>query len=167
MEELWFIDGPDPATYVEGLNRLFDGDIRKGVTAYYHQIQEMLATDKMDIIGHFDKIKMHNHDRFFLESEGWYSDLIDETLDLVKQSGVIVEVNTRGIYKKRSLSLFPGPDVLKKLHSLKIPVIISSDAHKPAEVALLFEETTELLSEIGFREVMHLTSTGWEAVGLK
>jgi histidinol-phosphatase (PHP family) len=167
MEELWFIDGPDPATYEEGLNRLFGGDIRKGVTAYYRQIHEMLSTSKMDIIGHLDKIKMHNRDRFFLESEDWYVALIDETLDLVKQAGVIVEVNTRGIYKKRSETLFPGPEVLKKMHALQIPVIISSDAHKPAEVSLLFKETAELLSDIGFREVMNLTPAGWEAAEMK
>ena len=160
--DLWFIDGPDPATYDEGLNSLFGGDIRKGVSAYFRQINEMLTSGKMDIIGHFDKIKMHNRGRFFAETESWYTALIDETLDLVKQSGVIVEVNTRGLYKKRSESLFPGPDVLKKIHELKIPVIISSDAHKPHEVSVLFNETADLLYEIGFRELMNLTDSGWE-----
>jgi histidinol-phosphatase (PHP family) len=164
--DLWFIDGPDPATYDEGLTRLFGGDIRKGVTTYYRQINEMLNTGNMDIIGHLDKIKMHNRGRFFTETDPWYEALVDETLELVKRSGVIVEVNTRGLYKKRSDSLFPGPDILKKLHGLKIPVIISSDAHKPQEVSMLFRETGDLLMSIGFREVMNLTPTGWTAVSL-
>jgi histidinol-phosphatase (PHP family) len=165
-DDLWFIDGPDPATYDEGLNRLFNGDIRKGVTAYYQQINEMLTTCKMDIIGHFDKIKMHNRDRLFSENEAWYLRLVDETLDIVRQSGVIVEVNTRGLYKKRSDTHFPGPVILKKIHALKIPVIISSDAHKPQEVSLLFRETAGLLFEIGFRELTVLTNSGWENVSL-
>ncbi|MFZ4522363.1 MAG: histidinol-phosphatase [Bacteroidales bacterium] len=164
---LWFIDGPDPATYDDGLNMLFGGDIRKGVTTYYRQINEMLESGKMDIVGHLDKIKMHNRGRFFLETDPWYVALVDETLDLVKQTGVIVEVNTRGIYKKRSDSHFPGPAILEKIKVLEIPVIISSDAHKPAEVALLFNETADLLYEIGFREVMNLTPDGWNHVTLK
>ena len=162
-KDLWFIDGPDPATYTGGLDRLFGGDIRKGVTAYYRQVNEMLGNGHMDVIGHLDKIKMHNHDRFFREDETWYTDLVDETLELVRGSGVIVEVNTRGIYKKRCDSLFPGPAVLKKIHALRIPVIITSDAHRPEEISMLFKETAGLLREIGFREVMELTNSGWNA----
>jgi len=165
--ELWFIDGPDPATYDDGLDALFGGDIRKGVSAYYRQINEMLAAGKMDMIGHLDKIKMHNRGRYFSETEPWYIALVNETLDLVRQCGVIIEVNTRGIYKKRSDSLFPGPAILKRIHDLNIPVIISSDAHKPLEVAMLFGETATLLFEIGFREQMNLTPSGWEKISLK
>ncbi len=163
-EDLWFIDGPDPATYDQGLNELFGGDIRKGVAAYYRQINEMLTTGRMDIVGHLDKIKMHNRGRFFTEDEPWYQALVDETLELVMKKGVIVEVNTRGIYKKRSDSLFPGPAILKKIHAMGIPVLISSDAHKPGEVSMLFAETAELLRNIGFGEVMNLTQEGWEGV---
>ncbi len=166
-DDLWFIDGPDPATYDDGLNRLFGGNIRKGVTAYWQQINSMLTSGKMDIIGHLDKIKMHNRNRFFTEDEPWYTALVDETLELVKRSGTIVEVNTRGLYKKRSDSLFPGPAILKKIHEMNIPVIISSDAHKPSELALLFPETARLLYDIGFREVMELGLSGWETVALK
>ena len=165
--DLWFIDGPDPATYDEGLNLLFGGDIRKGVTAYYRQINEMLITNRMDVIGHLDKIKMHNRNRFFLETEPWYIALIDETLELVRQTGTIVEVNTRGLYKKRSTTHFPGPAVLKKIKDLNIPVILSSDAHKPHEISLLFKETAELIQGIGFRDVMNLSPAGWEKVPLR
>lgn len=165
--DLWFIDGPDPAMYDEGLNMFFGGDIRKGVTAYYRQINEMLTSGKMEVIGHMDKIKMHNRGRFFRETEPWYAALVEETLDLVKQTGAIVEINTRGLYKQRSDSLFPGPWVLEKIHSLEIPVIISSDAHRPAELTMLFNETAGLLFEIGFREVMELSPTGWNCVSLR
>jgi histidinol-phosphatase (PHP family) len=162
-EDLWFIDGPDPATYIDGLNALFGGDIRKGVAAYYRQINEMLTAGRMEIIGHLDKIKMHNRGRFFNETDPWYTALVDETLEIIRQTGTIVEVNTRGLYKKRCDSLFPGPVVLKKLHALHIPVIISSDAHKPGEVSMLFDETAELLLQIGFKDQMKLTPAGWEA----
>lgn len=165
--DLWFIDGPDPATYDHGLKVMFGGDIRKGVTAYYRQINEMLISSDPDILGHLDKIKMHNRGRFFSESESWYVNLVDETLDLVKQKGIIVEVNTRGLYKKRSSALFPGPEVLKKIHALNIPVVLSSDAHKPAELSMLFTETAGLLRELGFSELMNLTPEGWKSVPLK
>ncbi len=165
-ENLWFIDGPEVATYDQGLNDVFGGDIRKGVTAYYRQIQEMVTLHKPAIIGHLDKIKMHNRDRFFSEEEPWYTTLVDETLDLVKQSGCIVEVNTRGLYKKRSETLFPGPAILKKLLAMNIPVTVASDAHKPHELSLLFAETKAFLTYLGFRDIMNLTPAGWETVSL-
>lgn len=160
-DDLWFIDGPDPATYTDGLNRLFGGDIRKGVTAYYRQVQAMLEAGSLDIIGHLDKIKMHNRGKFFSESDPWYIALVEETLALVKEKGVIAEVNTRGMYKKRCPDTFPGPWVLEKMHALGIPVIITSDAHKPEEVANLFTETAALLRGIGYRATMYLTNDGW------
>lgn len=160
---LWFIDGPDPATYDDGLMQLFGGDIRKGVTAYYNQINEMIAAGSLDVVGHLDKIKMHNRGRFFSEEEAWYIRLIDETLHLIKNAGVIVEVNTRGIYKKRSDTLFPGPVLLHKIKNLGIPIMLSSDAHRPEELIRLFPETTKLLSSIGFLETYILTPQGWNA----
>ena len=133
-DDLWFIDGPDPATYDDGLFRIFGGDIRAGVTAYYHQINEMLLHSPLEIIGHLDKIKMHNRNRFFREEESWNIELVDETLALVREKRVTVEVNTRGLYKSRSDSQFPGGMILRKIRDLGIPVIISSDAHRPDEV---------------------------------
>ena len=164
---LWFIDGPDIAIYDKGLQEVFNGDIRKGVTAYYRQIREMVAGQKPDIVGHLDKIKMYNRDRYFSEDDAWYVQQVDETLDQIEETGCIVEINTRGLYKKRSDTLFPGPAILKKLLARNIPVTLSSDAHKPHELSLLFDETKDLLSAMGFRELMNLTPGGWECVSLK
>jgi histidinol-phosphatase (PHP family) len=164
---LWFIDGPDFSIYDKGLQEVFGGDIRKAVTAYYRQIQEMVTIQKPDIIGHLDKVKMYNRGRYFSEEDPWYMELVEETLDLIEENGCVVEVNTRGIYKKRSDTLFPGPAILEKLLRRKIPVTISSDAHKPHELSLCFTETKALLTEMGFMHIMNKTLTGWECVSLK
>lgn len=159
--ELWFTDGPKHETYDRGLEEFFDGDIRKAVTTFYHQTNQMIETQDFDVLGHMDKIKMHNQDRFFTEDETWYQKLVDECLELVKQKGLIVEVNTRGIYKKRSNSLFPDGLTLQKVKHHNIPIIISSDAHQPHELNLGFADAVSKLSEMGFKEVMYFNGTGW------
>ena len=58
---------------------------------------------------------MHNRGEFFREDEEWYISLLMETLELIKESGCVVEVNTRGLYKKRSDSLFPGVKVIREM----------------------------------------------------
>lgn len=163
-DKLWFIDGPRRETYDDGLNELFGGDIRKGVTAYWHQINQMLVNEEFDIVGHLDKIKMHNQGRWFNESDEWYTSLVKETVALIAEKGVIVEVNTRGIYKGRSESLFPGEYILKLLHERGIPVTISSDAHQPAEISLLFDEAKSTLQSCGYGETFHFSKGSWKPV---
>jgi len=165
-DDLWFIDGPDISIYDDGLQKIFGGDGRKAVTAYYRQMQEMILAQKPDIIGHFDKVKMYNRGRYFSETDAWYTGLINETLDLVSGSGAVVEVNTRGQYKKRSDSLFPGPEVLKNIKKRNIPVTISSDAHKPEELSYLFEECRQELRSLGFTSQRVLCEGIWKEVAL-
>jgi histidinol-phosphatase (PHP family) len=165
--ELWFTDGPNYETYDKGLNGLFAGDIKKAVTRYYHQLNEMIENQHIDIIGHFDKIKMHNRDRFFKEDEPWYMALVSETLDLLQDRDIIVEVNTRGIYKQRSETTYPGLDILKQIKSRRIPVMVNSDAHKPHELDLAFEQAYSLLKEAGIDEVVYYKGNGWAFETLK
>ena len=162
VEELWFIDGPVVKTFDDGLSSVFGGNGQKGVTAYYRQVQEMVVNHRPDIVGHLDKIKMHNHNRFFSETDDWYIALVDETLEFIREAGCVVEVNTRGMYKKRSDSFFPGPEVLKKIKNLKIPVTISSDAHKPHELSLLFDVAQRHLRELGFSTTLVRSRSGWD-----
>lgn len=166
-EELWFTDGPNYETYDKGLNELFGADIRKAVARYYQQLNEMIESQQIDIIGHFDKVKMHNRDRFFKEDESWYMALVSETLDLLQDRDIIVEVNTRGIYKQRSETTYPGLDILKQIKKLRIPVMVNSDAHSPHELDLAFGQGFSLLKEAGIDEVVCFNGNGWGFEAIK
>ncbi len=153
---LWFIDGPLQEKYDEGLNNIFNGHARKGVEAYYSQLLEMVATQKPDIIAHLDKIKMHNKERFFSIDEQWYKDLVWKILKYIAgETKCIVEVNTRGLYKKRCDTFFPGPEILEQILHLKIPITLSSDAHKPDELNKYYDEAIGVLKDIGFKEIIY------------
>lgn len=150
-EELWFIDGSKWEVYDDGLQKFFNGDIRKGVRRFYEQTNEMLEHEQFDIIAHFDKIKMHNRDRYFHEDEVWYRSLAMETLDLIREKGIIMEVNTRGIYKKRYNGFYPSPWILEEACKMRIPVIISSDAHHFSELTMEFDSAEEAIRNAGYQ----------------
>lgn len=152
--DLWFIDGPKYETYDEGLNRLFDGDIRRGVRAYFYQQNAMLERNRPTIVGHPDKIVMHNRGRYFTEEEPWYRNLALETIHLIKELGLICEINTRGIYKGRHNDYYPGKWLIREMMALRIPVIVSTDAHTPDDL-LRTEEAYEYLAAIHYPEVLH------------
>jgi histidinol-phosphatase (PHP family) len=164
-EALWFIDGPDK-NYVSGLDKIFNNDIQDAVGHYYRQIQEMVINQQPDIIGHIDKIKMNNKGRYFNEDEAWYRKLVNETLHVIAAHKCIVEVNTRGIYKKRTDSLFPSEYILKLCLELGIPVTVSSDAHSPSELTNYFPEAFLLLKQIGFKGIQVLTDGKWRVESL-
>ena len=149
-EGLWFIDGSKQEIYDNGLRDLFGNDIKAAVTAFWEQTFEMLETQHLDIIAHFDKIKMHNRDRFFTEDESWYKVLADKAIQLIKRHDVIVEINTRGLYKKRCDHFYPSTELLMKARKADIPVIVSSDAHKAEELTLFVPEALAELQRCGF-----------------
>ena len=133
-DDLWFIDGPRWERYDEGLNRLFGGDIRAGVRAYFHQQNDMILRNRPTIVGHPDKIAMHNRGRYFTEDEPWYEELALETLSLIHECGLICEVNTRGIYKGRHPDYYPSRRLIRQMKQWNIPLIVSTDAHMPADL---------------------------------
>ena len=164
--DLWFIDGPRQEIFDDGLKTIFGGDIKLAVKTYWKQVRQMISTQNFNIVAHLDKIKMHNKNRFFTEDEPWYQKELIETLQLIAQKGLIIEVNTRGIYKGRSDELFPGIDALKKILDFGIPITLSSDAHKPEEISNYFTEARGILKKIGFTKLMLITTKGWVEVGV-
>lgn len=162
--KLWFIDGPDISIYDAGLKEVFQGDAKLAVTSYYRQLQSMILDHQPDIVGHLDKIKMYNRGRYFSENDAWYINLVDETLDMIWETGCVVEINTRGLYKKRAETFFPGPEILKKIKRLNIPVTIASDAHKPHELSLCFDDAYQTLKQIGFETIVTRDAEGWKEI---
>jgi len=164
--KLWFIDGGDITLYDNGLQETFNGDIKLAVTTYYDQIHQMIKNENPDVIGHLDKIKMNNKNRYFSENESWYKQLIETIIKNIERHKCIVEVNTRGVYKKKGNELFPGIEILKMLYINNIPITISSDAHQPDEISGAFYETLILLKEIGYKKIHIFEKKRWMVVDI-
>ena len=158
----WEIDGQH-TSFLEGLEKIFKNDIRDAVSRYFELTRDMVKTDCPSVVGHLDKIKIQNIDnRFFNESDAWYKNEVLDTLDAIASAGPVVEVNTRGIYQKKSATTYPGPWILEYIHQKKIPVMLSADAHHPADIKNQFQETALLLREIGFRKISIIKDGQWQ-----
>ncbi|MCQ2286016.1 MAG: histidinol-phosphatase [Bacteroidales bacterium] len=161
MDDLWFIDGGIVEVYDKGLQKCYGGDARKAVTAFWEQTFEMIETQQFEIIAHFDKIKMHNHNRYFTEDEKWYRDLAFHCVDLIKQKGLIVEINSRGLYRGRCDSFYPADFLLEAVAQRNIPCIISSDAHRAEELPLYYEEAVQHFKNAGIHSLVALIDGKW------
>lgn len=162
-DKMWFIDGGDQDVWDQGFKDVFDGDIKTAVRAFYEQTMEMMETQKPEVIGHLDKIKMHNKERYFSQNDTWYKDLITANLQLIKKQNAILEINTRGLYKGRCKELFPSVNILLQAQKMGIPMMLSSDAHHPDELNGAFPKAIEILKDAGIGEVYESGFGGWKS----
>ncbi|MCL2246950.1 MAG: histidinol-phosphatase [Lentimicrobiaceae bacterium] len=165
-QEIWFIDGPKRETYDHGIAHFFNNNIKKAVTCFWEQTFEMIETQEFDIIAHLDKIKMHNQDRFFKEDEDWYLTLADHAVELIIKKDLIVEINSRGIYRLRCKDFYPSDYILKKLGKVKNRMVISSDAHKAEELPLYYEDAKKKLQNFGIESLAVFEEKKWHSIYL-
>ena len=159
----WEIDGLH-VLFLDGLEKIFHNDIRRAVSRYFQLTREMIETSCPSIVGHMDKIKIQNPaEKFFSEDEEWYQKEIKKTIDLIADKKVIVEVNTRGIYQKKSTTTYPSPWILERMFAKNIPVTLSSDAHHVSDIINQFPETVALLTDIGYKSVSVLHENQWKS----
>ena len=157
----WSVDGSNEE-FRKGWIEIFNGDSYKLTHKYFEYTRQMIREMKPPIIGHLDKIKMqHRPDCYISDADPYFRKEIMQTLEEIAVSGCIVEVNTRGMYKRNEKEFYPGKWVLAEMVKLNIPVLINSDAHRPPEVSFLFNEAMHLLRQVGFKQVMMLSKGRW------
>ncbi|HRG78781.1 MAG TPA: histidinol-phosphatase [Cyclobacteriaceae bacterium] len=158
----WEIDGTH-SLFLEGLQTLFNNKPREAWSRYFELTREMIRQAPPTILGHLDKMKIQNIG-LFDEQDPWYREEIKQTLDSLKGTGIIVEVNTRGLYQKKSTTTYPSPWILAQIKAAGIPITLSSDAHYPEQLFNEFSETARLLKSIGFKQVSILLQGTWQRV---
>ncbi|UII29579.1 histidinol-phosphatase [Fulvivirga ulvae] len=162
--KLWEIDG-DTKSFQAGLKAIYNNNIRKCISTYYGLIRDMIDLQTPDIVGHLDKIKIHNADNiYFSEFDKWYQTEVISTLKAIKDRGCILEVNTRGIYTRKNWQTYPSRWILEKAYELKIPVTLTSDAHHPEEINMAFERSAAMLNDVGYKKMTILWQGKWQNV---
>jgi histidinol-phosphatase (PHP family) len=157
----WTIDGSNEE-FRKGFREVFHNDSHAVIRKYFQYTREMIDVMQPKIIGHIDKIKMqHNGDCLVPETDLVYRDELIKTLEKIATSGNIVEINTRGVYRRNETDFYPSFWVIQEMAQLKIPVMVNSDAHQPDELTKLFEAAFAQLKRAGYREVMMLHNGEW------
>jgi histidinol-phosphatase (PHP family) len=131
------------------LHEEYADDIEAMVVDYYGRVRGMLSLPKVKIVGHIDRIKRWNADgRYFADDEPWYRKAVDETLRAVAATDKFVELNTSA-WRNGLSEPYPALWILRQCREYGIPVPVSSDAHKPADVTNGFERAQACLMELG------------------
>ncbi len=112
---------------------------------YYRLLSKACATGFFDVITHFDLPKKFGN----LRPDGC-EPAESEAVEAAREAGVSIEVSSAGL-RKTVGEIYPGPELLRRLSAAGVPVVFSSDAHAPAEVAWGRERTLLAAREAGYR----------------
>ncbi len=115
---------------------------------YYELIQQTARSGLFDTIGHLDIIK-----KFRVYPESDQTQLIEDTLKVIKENNVVVELNTGGL-DRPCAELTPSPELVERCYHHHIPMTISSDAHSTSQIARHYKTAINLMKEIGFEEIV-------------
>lgn len=157
----WSIDGSNEE-FRKGWEEIFHRDSHRVVKNYFGYTRRMVKEMKPPIIGHLDKIKMqHNSNIFIPENDPVYRSELMQTLEEIAAAGSVVELNTRGVYRRNEAEFYPSLWVLCEMARMKIPVMINSDAHHPKELLLLLDDALEKLRQAGYRSTTYFSDGKW------
>jgi histidinol-phosphatase (PHP family) len=164
--EFLSVDG-SPEDFEYSLHKGFNGDIQAFGRAYYGELRKMLCTMPPSILGHMDVFRKNNKgNKYFHEDDAWYRAEVIKTLEIIKQSQVIIEVNTGGISRGYVTEPYPSRWILEACHDMGIPVMINSDTHHPETIDFYYPEACALLKSIGFRHQRVLFGDEWRDIDL-
>ena len=127
----------------------FKGDQFDYQQVYFDHLAMAAESGLFDTLAHPDLIKNESPEDWELERILPY---IEKSLDRIAATGVAMEFNTSGRYK-RIPEFNPNPTMLGLMHDRGIPVVLGADAHQPERVAEGYEEAMQELQNAGYSEI--------------
>ena len=139
------VKGIDP--YYPAYKDTFPGNL--GYAAYFHSILDNVkAFDDFDVYGHLDYVCRYIQVPYIPSD---FTDIIDEILKRIIESGKGIEVNTAGLSKGLHFP-HPHPYTLKRYLELGGEnITIGSDAHVAQNIGAYFHETEKHLLSLGYK----------------
>jgi histidinol-phosphatase (PHP family) len=137
----WGFDNPAE------VNRYAEWDISELYAKFFTLEIKAATSGLFDIMAHLDLIKKFGH-----RPSGDLGRLYADVAEAVAGAGVAIELSTAGL-RKPVKEVYPNPTLLRECAQRGVPLVISSDAHSPAEVGWGFAGARDRAREAGFTQV--------------
>jgi histidinol-phosphatase (PHP family) len=115
---------------------------------------ELIQTRKYHILAHLDLPKKYG---FKPKNKNRYYQKIEEILIEVKNQEMSVEISTGGLRKVIG-ELYPDDKIIQMMIQNDIPLVTSSDSHKPEEVGYNFPQLYSHLKKLGVTHLYKYTN---------
>ncbi|MHB1684434.1 MAG: histidinol-phosphatase [Bacilli bacterium] len=129
-------------------------DLKQTYDEYFNIVSKMVETELFDFIGHPDVIKVFGDepdDVLFLNE--WYARLAE----LFEQHKTVIEISTAGLRKPVG-KLYPAPDFLAACAQRHVPIVINSDAHRPEDVGMDYDQAIAFARSASYESLVTFTA---------
>jgi len=120
---------------------LSQNEINKLYKRYYTLVLEGVETGIFTVVAHLDIVK-----KFCFKPSEEPLKLIESILESAKALGMAVEVSSAGL-RHPVKELYPSNRIVDMLAVLQVPVVMSTDAHRPEDVSNGLEVVVELIKQ--------------------
>jgi histidinol-phosphatase (PHP family) len=121
--------------------------VREHLRGYYLGMQRGARAGVFDIVANFDL-----PDQMGMVISPEIRSLMSETLNVLRDSGVAIEVSTAGM-RNEGGAIRPSVELLREIRQRHIPIVLSSGAQEPSELGFGFDEAMATLKDLGFHHV--------------
>ncbi len=140
----------------------FNGDAEAVYKSYYNNVREMISAYIPAIIAHLDLITKNNTGgKYFSTNSESYMEEVEETLNMIKLYGTIVEINSGAMSRGYTNAPYPSAYILSKCFEKEIPMALNSDAHSADTIAYEFDAISDSIKKMGFRELITYQNGKW------
>ena len=115
---------------------------------YVDEIEYVANTGLYDILGHPFNLRMFQN----IPNPADVDSLLERAAVILHNNNMLVDVNTGTYYRYPIKEISPYSDFMRYVKKYEIPVILSSDAHKPEHVGTYINEASEYVKSFGIDE---------------
>ena len=135
--------------------------------SYYEKFCDYILKRKPDIVGHFDLLTKFDekYDSIFTGNKE-YEAVAEKYLLCAIKSGCLFEVNTGAISRGYKTRPYPSDKLLHILCKNDVGVVITSDCHSAQGIDCFYDETENILKDVGFKYTYMLLDNEFKRVDL-
>ena len=154
--------------YMQRCFEAFGRNVEKMAESYYSTFTDYLIKRRPDVVGHFNLITKYDEvsEPIFLGNKK-HDEIAKSFLRTVASKGLLFEVNTGAIARGYRTLPYPSADLLHVLKTEGADITITSDCHDADYLTCHFDQTRDMLYDIGFRETVILHNGKFTKIPLK
>jgi len=150
----WAVDDP------QYISRFRGGAVEEIWENYWRTYAAAIRSGLFDFMAHPDLPK-----KFGFRPPGDLRHFYEPIVDALAERDVAFEINTAGLRKDCS-ELYPASDFLALAAEARVPVLINSDSHEPAELCAGYAEALAAARAAGFHDAARFTKRTRSLVAL-
>lgn len=128
---------------------------------YTAQVEMLAASGNYDILGHPFNIRLF---KFFPDFDA--TPYLERVAEALKRADMVVDVNTGTLYRYPVAEISPYADFMKVAAAYDLPIVITSDAHQPADCGKFYEQAMAYVQSFGYKKIARFSGRKRELVEL-